>query len=106
MCLEDYKIGRRTKSGQAVVSVGTSSTPLVGESPHRTALLISAPTTNPVTLSLAPAAVAAEGLRLAAGSNPLILTLVSHGDLVRRAWSAIAVGGAETIGVVETFLPE
>ena len=35
-----------------------------------------------------------EGINLAAGDSPLVLTLADHGELVRRAWTAIgsAVG--------------
>ncbi len=88
---------------QQNLSVSTTSTDLLPEAPDRVAVIISAPKTNNVTVSTEATAVAQEGVVLYSGNDPLILSAQLHGDLVHRAWTAIAEAGSETISVIEVF---
>ena len=91
-----------TSSVQSTVSVDTSSGSLVDVSPKRVAIIISAPPTNAVTISLEGTAVAGQGIVLYPTNEPLVLTKAQHGDIVNRAWTTIA-STADTVGVIEVF---
>ncbi len=87
-------------------SAGTGSAPFVEAMPNRRVLIISSPAiaSNNLTLSLEQTAVDGAGIILFPTNDPLILTYESHGDLVTRAWSAIATVADEEISVIETFV--
>jgi len=104
MCMEDVRIGRESTSASRKVTVGTGSTPLISHSPTRTVLIVSAPVSKRVTLSLVQPAVDRVGITLHPGSSPLVLTVQTHGDLVTRSLWAIADTSAEQIGIVECHL--
>lgn len=104
MCLEDIKLGRKTKTTEKFVSVSPTSTVLVDANPYCVGLIISAPLTNHITLSLKDTAVDAQGINLAPNVDPLELDIQSHGGIVMRKITAICAGGTEKIGVWITEL--
>lgn len=104
MCLEDYRLGRATGSGLRVVSVGTTAVQLSSGSPNRVAVIISGPASATVTIGMDASVTSGQGIRIPAGVAPVILTLVQHGDIVRRPLYAISASGTETIGIIETYL--
>lgn len=104
MCMEDVRLGRATGPRISTVNVATTKTPLVPYAPDRVTLIISAPTTGPMLLSGNQGEAATAGLRLPAGGDPLVLDIQHHGALVTMAWYAAIPGGAEDIGLGESFL--
>lgn len=102
MCLEDIRLMRHTTSDMRNQTVTTTSAQLVPFDPNRVTLIISAPDANDIILSIAGDASATNGFRLNAGSNPLILTLMLHGDIVTKAFNAITAAATESICVVTT----
>lgn len=82
--------------------LGTSSTLLVSNSPNRIGLVFTVPPTNRYTLSLNPTVVQDVGLTMFTTSQPVILTLQDHGDMVRSAWYAITPVG-QTVAFFEWF---
>ena len=103
MNLDAIATGRQTTSSQQVVSVGTSSTSFLKAAPRRVAIIVSAPQTNRVTLSLDPSAILDQGLTLQPSTDPLVLTVERHGDLVTRRWTAISSTVTQGVSVIEVF---
>lgn len=97
MCMEDVQIGRETQGGQVTVPLTVVSVPLIGESKTRTCLLLPNVLTGNVTYSTNNPAVSGSGFVLNANTGPVLLDLVSHGDLVRRQWFAVMDAGAATV---------
>lgn len=106
MCMEDVRIGRKTLSRSATVPVGTGVGVLVPANKDRYTLIISAPETNPLWLTWEPAAAAGTGIRIAAGSPPVMLSIQEHGALVRGPIYASIPLGAETITFAESILEQ
>lgn len=46
-----------------------------------------------------------KGFLLAAGDDPLELTIEKYGNIVTKAWHGIIASGADDIVVVEGYLP-
>ena len=84
---------------QVQESVTTTSTDLLDADDTRTALVISCPIANRITISLQQIAVDAEGIMLFAGGSPLSLNEEEHGDIVKRKITAIASAGTREIGI-------
>jgi hypothetical protein len=103
MPIENVSARRRTVAVAKKVTVATTSTSLVDERPDRVALIVSCGESNLFTLSLASSATLKDGITLYAGGAPLILTLAEHGELVIRAWTAIAKTASEEVGVTEVL---
>lgn len=99
MC-ECAKHNRKSRL-QHAVAIATTSSLLIAANPRRWAVLISAPTANALTVSLGPTAVAAEGIRLAAGQSPLYLTHDDYGCAIHEQLTAIMETAGTTIGVWE-----
>lgn len=64
---------------QRSVSVGTTSTVLLGGNPRRWALLIGAPNANRISLDFQRAAVLDQGITLYPSGPPLLLTHADFG---------------------------
>lgn len=90
-------------SKQDTVNVATTSTSLLSAASNRTAILVSAPPTNRVTLSLTGSATLDQGLTLYPSGAVLALTKRDHGDIVTRAWNAISSTAAQNITVISVF---
>lgn len=86
---------------QATVNVGTSSTQLVGPNRHRKALIIQAPQTNRITLSLVNPAAADVGIVLYASDPPFILDSERVGAACRQPWYAISDTAAQDVTFIE-----
>lgn len=104
MCMEDVRLGRETLGRSQTISVLTTKVVLVAENRDRYAVIISAPTTNPLFVSWENDLGVTTGIRLAAGTSPLILTIQQHGRLVQGPIYASAPAGAESIHVAESVL--
>ena len=85
------------------VSVGLTSTQLVGPNLKRFALLIGAPLTNRVTLSFGGPAVLDQGITLYPLGQPLLLLFDYLGDALHEDVFAITTAGAQTVGFVDVF---
>jgi hypothetical protein len=97
------------RTGRIVVvaiAAANTATPVVGASMSRQALLFTGPPTGFYTLSNESSNVTpGSGLNVFASAAPLELTREKHGDVVSKAWYAVA-GAATTVAVVETVLAE
>lgn len=90
-------------SSQSVVSIATSSTQLVSQSPQRVGLIIGGPIVNRFTISLESTAVLDQGITLGAAAAPLMLNIRDHGDLVTRALTAISATASQNVTVISIF---
>jgi hypothetical protein len=90
MCIEDIRIGRKTKVSQFTVEVGIASTQLVASDSNRVAIRFSNPITNRVTISMRESAVDLNGMIMFPSGNPLALSLGDDGMIVTREFNAIA----------------
>jgi len=106
MCIEDFKLALQSQGNIKLVSVGTTATSLVSQSPHRVGLIISSDNAQDLWLSLGDQVAANAGLLLAVDSKPLELSLLHNGGIVQAPWWAASPGGATTIAVVEILLPD
>lgn len=106
MCWEDVEIGRSTASGQLIVTPSnTELTQLIAADTMRFALVIGAPATGNLFLTLEPGSAVATGMIRTLAMGPLVLNLYQHGDLVRRAWFASHSAGSVPITLFTTVLP-
>jgi len=103
MCLDDIRIGRNTISGETVLTLSTTSSRPISDAPTRVGLIFHPPSSGVVTISMAPTAVAGQGIQLTPASPPLIFRTQSDGDLAQRGWSMVADAGAPTMMVIEQF---
>ena len=105
MCMEDVQIGRETLSADVTLVVSTSSTLLASASPNRYCLIISPPIAGRVTIGMdSNHVVDAVGLVLAAGCDPLVLTVQEHGELCRKAWYGAVDAGTRNVGIAWSIL--
>lgn len=105
MCMEDVRIGRETNATDIIVVVASTPTQLVGGSSKRYCLIFSPPTAGRITIGRDSNHVSdGGGLVLAAGCDPLVLTIQDHGDLVRGPWYAANDGTSRTVGVAWSIL--
>src|SRR5262249_1106968 len=82
-----------------VVAVATTKTLLLPMDESRVSAIISAPVTNPMTLTFSQDAAVTTGLGVPGGGQPVLLSLAMHGSIVRGPiYATIAVAG-ETITV-------
>jgi hypothetical protein len=91
------------ESVQTTVTVATSSTNLVRPNPRRIALAFNAPPTNRYTISLELTALLDQGITMYPTNNPFVLTVLEHGDWVRRGWAAISATASQSITIIELF---
>lgn len=89
------------RSSECSVSVGTTSGLFLGATSNRAGLVISAPKSNPVTISQRNPAVAESGLVLRPGTDATILDVDCVGPWLQGNLYAIAETAGETIGVIE-----
>jgi hypothetical protein len=91
---------------QTVVPVALTSGPILPQSERRTGLYIVNVGANPVTISLANPAVAAQGIRLApqgtSGLNAISLDRISLGRILDGPMYAIAETGASSLVIWES----
>jgi hypothetical protein len=86
-------------------TVGITDTELLPQNSHRTGLIFSPPQAGAYDLSFTDPASLGGGIRVAAGTTPLILTTKQHGDWIKGSVRAIADGGPVTVGVTEIVGP-
>lgn len=86
MCMEDIRLGRRSPVGVRTLTLDGGDQPLLSPAPSRVSLVICAPSSGTVTLTVEVAATEYQGIVLAAGQPPLILDVHRHGELVTRGW--------------------
>src|SRR5688572_29365150 len=104
MCIEDIRLQRETTASEDVTSVGQTAVQLVGPSHLRTALVISCPHSGYITIGFTPSVAVNEGIILNALGTPLVLSLDTHGAVVKKAIYAIHSAGTVSIAVWETSL--
>ncbi len=84
-----------------VVPAGVASGLLVGPSPNRVGLILTAALSGTITYSLSGVAVSGQGVVLSAGQTPCILTLYDHGQIVQMQWTLIHSVGGLSVEIVE-----
>lgn len=107
MCMEDIRIGRKSKTFQSSVVVPTAnSVVLIPANPNRISFWIAQPNADRINISMDTDAVTSSGIRITTTGNPFGLSLILDGDLVTRKFNAIATTSDKTIIVWETVLME
>lgn len=92
MCIEDVRMGRKTVSFMAIVSIPAGGVrQVLPADPFRYSLTLSAPSSGSLTFSINQNPGDGEGIVFHQGSGPVTLTIQNDGDLVRRAWYAYSV---------------
>lgn len=90
--------------GVAIVRpAGVASGQLVPSSPYRVGLVLTSAGSGIVTYSPSNPAVLGQGIVLAAGTEPLILTIDQVGQLVQREWNVIHSVGGLSVEVYEIY---
>jgi hypothetical protein len=103
--MEDLRIGRRTSSRTGFQPINTVAAEIVPASPHRIALIITAPQAVRVTLGNNSQIVLDNGITITNAGGPLYLDLATHGDAVRLPWFGISTSAGVT-GYIEVLLAE
>lgn len=106
MCMEDVRIGRKSTAGETIKSVSQTSSMLVGQSPKRIALLISAPNTGYITISFNGPVVSGSGIIINALGPPLSLNIHDHGAIIKKEIYVIHSATTTNVGVWETSLED
>ncbi len=106
MCIEDIRLGRKTRAAQTRVTLGVVSVLTVGNAFDRVSLIFSNPSAASVTFSINNPAVDGEGITIATADPPVKLNIRDDGRLVTSQWFAVAAVGTPTVDVFETFLEE
>ena len=88
---------------QTFATVGASASTILGANAHRRKLTISPPAAGRVTLTFNNTAVLDQGLTIAVGVPPVMITREDYGDLLRGSISAIGDAAGRTIGILEYF---
>ena len=104
MCIEDIRLQRETTASEDITSVGQTATELVGPSHLRTALVISCPNTGYITIGFTPGVTPNNGMILNALGTPLVLSLLTHGALIKKALYAVHSAGTVSVAVWEASL--
>ena len=94
--------GQAGMSGPLVVDSG-AWTQVCDANDRRIALILSAGNGASLTYSMHTESTAADGMTLAVGQHPIVLSRALHGGLVTRAWFARSLGFADTIRVFEAL---
>lgn len=106
MCMEDVRLGRKSRPSVSSVAMTNTQKLLVSHSDQRITLIISAPLTNRLTIHTRQGAVSLDGIVLYPGGAPLKLNITNDGSLCCANWYGILDAGTDTIGVAESFLTE
>lgn len=86
-------------------TIGITDTEILPINPHRTGLIFSPPQAGAYDLNFTDPASLGSGIRIPAGSTPLMLVAKVVGDWIKGSVRAIADGGAVTVGVTEIVGP-
>jgi len=107
MCMEDYRIGRKTTSAEhPFTTVATVAKQVLSGSDNRVAVLLGAPVVGTLTYSTNPTPTTGAGLNVGAGQPPIELTIPVDGDIVRHQWWVVDDGTGRAATVIETLLAE
>lgn len=101
MCCEDVKIGENAKSSVSYKAVAATVTPLCGPSPDRE--FLSFGSNNAGTFYVMPdnQGPALCGFQIAPGGQPLMMSVATHGAMVKEAWYGSCTVAATIIPIVE-----
>lgn len=106
MCVEDIRIGRRSRSAEQIVAIGPTATQIIPEDPHRTYITFNGPLTENVTVSTRPDVTFGNGASITSTNSRREFELTKQGDCVTKAWFAITMVGADTMNVMTTSVDE
>lgn len=108
MCLEDVRLGRKTRfTIRKVTATNAADAVVVPWSATRVALLIRPATSGDVLIGpFAGGGVSAYGFLFSNTLYPIDLTIDRHGETVISSWLARATGADVELIVIETFLEE
>lgn len=101
---EDFVV-RATVLETAAVVIAVTDSAYVAANAKRLGLYL-APGTQPITYSTLGAAVGGQGWVIPANGSGAWLDFGTHGNLVTKAWRAIAPGGAQTVNSIELIRAE
>lgn len=107
MCMEDYRIGRKTTSREvAVVTVISTAQMVLSGADNRVAVILGAPVAGSVTYSTNPKPTSGAGFVVGAGQPPLSFSVQVEGDIVRKQWWIVDDGTSRAVAVAETLLTD
>lgn len=90
MCMEDVLLGHQMRSNQVAHTAGVTASLALDSDKNRTVIIFNPPITGQITYALKQSPALGEGINLAAGCDPLVLDIKTHGDLVTKKWYSIA----------------
>jgi hypothetical protein len=103
MCCEDIQIGRKSRGVELVINVTNAAYPVVPADLNRISILFLGGTAVNNVVTTKQPTTNVDGLRCNSTSNPTLLTLAEHGDIVRQAWFGFG-SAAGNMHVVVTSL--
>ena len=108
MCIEDYRLGRKTRTAYSFVACPNGiNTPICGFSKNRVHLRISrnanagwvAPAGFPMDANV-------QGIALNNSDFPVDVDIKDHGEMVTQQWMGRGNAGTLNVFVIETFLDD
>lgn len=107
MCMEDIRIMRRTVTAEHQIECASGVARLMlPVNERRVALIVGSNVQSNLNITMQATPTSTVGLGLQTNYPPLILTLLQHGDLVRREFQILARNSACTVTVWEVSLQE
>lgn len=106
MCMEDIKIGLKTRS-KSIPFTGTgASQPVLDQDPSRRAVILGAPSAGSITYLHGTGVTSGLGYNLAAGQPPIQLCRDEYGDMVTEPWFAVTAAAGQLFAVGYSHTPE
>jgi hypothetical protein len=102
--MEDVIIGRHTRTVEHIFTLQANSQPVIDYSKRRTKLIIYPPVSGKLYLSIANPATNNNGIQLVSTSQPIIMSIETHGDMVTKQWYGFASAGGITFTWYEGIL--
>lgn len=106
MCMEDIRIGRRTKTVCHRTTIDVNPVIMVDGNPNRVILILSASDSDQYSISPNPNEPDFEGLVIPAAGDPVRLTLANAGDFITKPLYAKTGSGPQQIGWIEGTLDD
>lgn len=103
MCLQDIKIGMNSNCVTVAIAATATAQLALAENVNRTALVLCPPSAGTTVFSFGQLpGTSLTGVRIAAGSSPVLLDIQHHGALLRVPVFVTMVAGVADVTLIES----
>ena len=92
MCMEDFRIQRQTYNDELTTQLPAAGGIFVNEDPRRISLILANPGAAVIYVSTKGVPAVNTGIPIPVNGS-IVLDILHHGDMVRRAWFGFVTGG-------------